>query len=67
MMKMEKPQLMEDDFFPLLIKSSENLQESLAYLTDIVIMQNEVKENTTSLNLYDYIEKVILSIASLIS
>ena len=67
MMKMEKPKLMEDDFFPLLIKSSENLQESLAYLTDIVIMQNEVKENTTSLNLYDYIEKVILSIASLIA
>ena len=67
MMKMENPKLMEDDFFPLLLQSSSNLQETLSYLTDIVAMQNEVKENMEALNLYEYIEKAISSIQILVS
>ena len=64
MMKLENPKLLEDDFFPLLVQSSDNLQETLSYLTDIVVMQNEVRENIEPLNLYEYIEKSYLSIRS---
>mgnify|MGYP000480573685 CR=1 FL=1 len=66
MMKMEQPKLMENEFFPLLLQSSTSLQETLSYLTDIVVMQNEVKNNVQALNLYEYVENVRLSIQSLV-
>ncbi|WP_375561785.1 PAS domain S-box protein [Bernardetia sp. OM2101] len=67
MMKMENPKLLENEFFPFLLQSSNSLQETLSYLTDIVVMQNEVKDNTEALNLYKYVEKAHLAIQSLVS
>lgn len=67
MMKMENPELLENEFFPFLLQSSSTLQETLSYLTDIVVMQNEVKENTKALNLHKYIENGCLSIQTLIT
>ncbi|WP_338790780.1 PAS domain S-box protein [Bernardetia sp. MNP-M8] len=67
MMKMENPKLVENEFFPFLLQSSSSLQETLSYLTDIVVMQNEVKDNTKALNLYKYVEKAHFAIQSLVS
>lgn len=67
MMQMEYKEATKNEYYPLLVQSSEKLQETLSYLNDIVVMQNEVKENIQALNLYQYIEKVQVSIKSLIT
>ncbi|WP_291726308.1 sensor histidine kinase [Bernardetia sp.] len=64
MMKMEHPDTAKNDYYPMLTQSSDKLQETLSYLNEIVVMQSEVKDNIEALNLYEYIEKVQVSIQS---
>ncbi|WP_338767506.1 PAS domain S-box protein [Bernardetia sp. ABR2-2B] len=64
MIELEYKEATENEYFPMLIQSSEKLQETLSYLNQIVAMQNEVKDNTKPLNLHEYIEKAQLSIKS---
>jgi signal transduction histidine kinase len=62
LIKMEIPEVTENDFFPLLIEASENLKETIAHLNEVVAMNNKTNENLTELNLFKYIEKAITNV-----
>jgi PAS domain S-box-containing protein len=62
LIKMEIPEVTENDFFPLLIEASENLKETIAHLNEVVAMNNKTNENLTQLNLFKYIEKAITNV-----
>ncbi|PIQ48670.1 MAG: hypothetical protein COW03_08625 [Cytophagales bacterium CG12_big_fil_rev_8_21_14_0_65_40_12] len=67
LIKMEIPEVTENDFFPLLIEASENLKETISHLNEVVAMNNKTNENLSSLNLVEYVEKGIANIqASLV-
>jgi signal transduction histidine kinase len=62
LIKMEIPEVTENDFFPLLIEASDNLKETIAHLNEVVAMNNKTNEHLTQLNLAEYIEKAIANV-----
>ncbi len=58
----KEPCATQNDYFPLLEKAAESLQETMGHLNEVVAMNREVKENLRHLNLNQYIEKTLVDI-----
>ncbi|MGK0488812.1 MAG: PAS domain S-box-containing protein [Candidatus Endobugula sp.] len=62
LIQMEIPEATQNDFFPLLLQSSDNLKETISHLNEVVAMNNKTGENLESLNLKEYIVKAIANV-----
>lgn len=66
LMKMETPEVTNNDFFPLLIQASDNLKETIGHLNEVVAMNAKTKENLLPLNLKEYVDKAITNMNLLV-
>ena len=56
---MEYPKINENKIIQLLGTASENLEETIEHLNEVVVINTLVKENLHPLNLYDFVENAI--------
>ena len=59
LLKMEYPKINENKIIQLLGTASENLEETIEHLNEVVVINTLVKENLHPLNLYDFVENAI--------
>lgn len=65
LIQIQIPNATENDFFPLLKNSVDNLQETIGHLNEVAVMSTKTIENLESLNLLDYIKKALNGVNAL--
>lgn len=60
----ENPQLKGNESFVLLVNAIENLEETVSHLTEVAKIKQVDENEIKVLNLYDYVEKSIYSVAA---
>ena len=63
--KMEHPELNENQIIQLLGTASENLEETIEHLNEVVVINTLVKENLNPLNLHDFVENAVKNTSAL--
>ena len=62
---MEHPELNENQIIQLLGTASENLEETIEHLNEVVVINTLVKENLNPLNLHDFVENAVKNTSAL--
>ena len=62
LMATEIPEFCENEFYENLKLASQNLNDTVQHLNEVVIINTKLNDNLLSLNLYDYVENALTSI-----
>ena len=62
MLKESHPEIIKSEYFPLIMKGSGNLKETINHLTEIVAINTNTLEKLETLNLSEYISKAMNNI-----
>ncbi|MEM0516726.1 PAS domain-containing sensor histidine kinase [Aequorivita flava] len=63
----EDPKLAENEFLVHLKSASDNLNETVKHLNEVVVINTKIYDNLEPLNLHQFIEKALLNIQGLIA
>ncbi|MDX5319476.1 MAG: PAS domain S-box protein, partial [Bacteroidota bacterium] len=66
LLKIEKPECTENDFFPLLTSSAGSLQETIEYLNEIVAISESNQDKMEALPIHQFVEKALNDLSLLI-
>lgn len=63
LMQDEHPELIKNDYFPMLLKASDKLNETIHNLNEVAQTDIHLKENFADINVYEEVNDVITSLA----
>lgn len=65
LLKTEKPEINENELFQLLDEAAKNLEETIAHLNEVVIMNTTVNDNLVGVNLREAVDSAIANTAAM--
>ncbi|UZR99218.1 PAS domain S-box protein [Chondrinema litorale] len=66
MLRNQQPRIAENEFFPLIMKGSGNLKETIDHLTEVVAINTRTADKLKTIHLSEYVDNAIVNVKGLV-